>query len=331
MPRGPEISDFAEKLRLALSKANLSRAQLAQAVGVDKSVVARWLNGALHPSDHTLTMLTAALGKAVEGFSRADFDLARSDFAVRLGMRTEAAATGAHPSRVPILPGDALNDVAARMGEAIDEADRTYSGLWLFVHPSERDQEGRLRIRASAGRIMRPKAGTLLEVELGALDVVHARGVALVIQGDLHFLMTADRRMDVTILSCAWYGVNFGRALVLDGLVLSRDRLGEMAIATYRGIGFRVSDATDDAAFAAILRRNFELGDLQDHLPASVGAAFTGSDIATAIAARTRLTRTRCWSCHEEFIDDPAASVQREALNMVRALFADALKSAAPA
>lgn len=331
MPRGPEIADFAEKLRLALTRANLSRAQAAQAVGVDKSVVARWLNGALHPSDHTLTMLTGTLGHAIEGFARADFNLGTAAFAARLGLTTPPAPPGAPQSRAPILPGEALAAVAARMADNLDEAARTYSGLWLFVHPSERDQEGRLRIRASAGRIVRAGTGTVLEVELGAFGVVHARGVALLIQGDLHFLMTADRRMDVTILSCAFYGVNFGRALVLDGLVLSRDRLGEMAIATYRGIGFRLSDATDDAAFSAILRRNLDLGDLQDHLPAAVGAAFSEPQIATAIAARSRLTRAQCWSCHEEFVDDPAASLQREALTAARALFTDALAAAAPA
>ncbi len=42
-PAGP--LDFAARLRLALGQGNLGRATVAREVGIDKSVVTRWLSG----------------------------------------------------------------------------------------------------------------------------------------------------------------------------------------------------------------------------------------------------------------------------------------------
>src|SRR5476651_705121 len=57
------IADFARKFGLVLKACNLSRGRLAQAVGIDKSVVSRWASGVQAPTDHNLTLLTEAVGR----------------------------------------------------------------------------------------------------------------------------------------------------------------------------------------------------------------------------------------------------------------------------
>lgn len=44
MPKSVDVEDFAVKLALVAKRLNWSRARLAQQVGVDKSLAARWLN-----------------------------------------------------------------------------------------------------------------------------------------------------------------------------------------------------------------------------------------------------------------------------------------------
>ena len=48
-----EIAEFAHKLGLVLKACNLSRGRLAQTVGVDKSVVSRWVSGGQAPTGPT--------------------------------------------------------------------------------------------------------------------------------------------------------------------------------------------------------------------------------------------------------------------------------------
>jgi adenylate cyclase len=81
-----EIAEFAHKLGLVLKACNLSRGRLAQTVGVDKSVVSRWVSGGQAPTDHNLALLTEAVGRHRPGFGRADWDLACAAFAARLGL-----------------------------------------------------------------------------------------------------------------------------------------------------------------------------------------------------------------------------------------------------
>ncbi len=67
------IRDLAAKLTLGLRAASLSRVELASRLGVDKSLVGRWLSGAVHPTEHNLTRLTALLNERLSDFSMADW------------------------------------------------------------------------------------------------------------------------------------------------------------------------------------------------------------------------------------------------------------------
>jgi TolB-like protein/Tfp pilus assembly protein PilF/transcriptional regulator with XRE-family HTH domain len=90
-----ESDSFAARLSLALRAANLSGAQLAAAVGVDKSVVSRWLSGHVQPTSYNLARISAALAKANPGFNMTLWTAPRAQF---------EAAIGLTPSRVDVAP-----------------------------------------------------------------------------------------------------------------------------------------------------------------------------------------------------------------------------------
>ena len=91
MPKSVDVEDFAAKLGLLVKRLNWSRAKLAQQVGVDKSLVARWLNANSRPTGNSLMRITAVAGQ-VTGFTAADWDLPLAQFARRLGNETSPVA-----------------------------------------------------------------------------------------------------------------------------------------------------------------------------------------------------------------------------------------------
>ena len=77
---------FAGKLEFALKFLSLSRARLAADLGVDKSVVGRWVTGAVRPSAHNLSQLTALVATRVEGFTTLDWERDLNGLAAFLGV-----------------------------------------------------------------------------------------------------------------------------------------------------------------------------------------------------------------------------------------------------
>jgi hypothetical protein len=55
---GENRSDFAARLRQIMAEINVSRVMLSRELGVDKSVIGRWLGGVNQPTGHNLTRLT---------------------------------------------------------------------------------------------------------------------------------------------------------------------------------------------------------------------------------------------------------------------------------
>lgn len=110
----PAVPDFAQKLGFLLKAHNLSRARLAQVVGIDKSVVSRWASGVQAPTDHNLSLLTQVIATHRPGFDRFDWDLDLKIFKARLSHSLEipvlasvgeplALALPANPS-IAVLP-----------------------------------------------------------------------------------------------------------------------------------------------------------------------------------------------------------------------------------
>jgi adenylate cyclase len=101
-------AEFARKFGVVLKEINLSRGRLAQAVGVDKSVVSRWASGVQVPSDHNLSLLTEAVARHWAGFERRDWNLDVKSFANRL----TALGVGVSPREGPsiaVLPFENLS------------------------------------------------------------------------------------------------------------------------------------------------------------------------------------------------------------------------------
>jgi TolB-like protein/Tfp pilus assembly protein PilF len=96
----PTVAAFAHKFGLVLKACNLSRGRLAQAVGVDKSVVSRWASGVQAPTDHNLALLTEAVTRHRPGFARPDWDLDPEAFAGCLS----AGSNPVEHSPAPPLP-----------------------------------------------------------------------------------------------------------------------------------------------------------------------------------------------------------------------------------
>jgi tetratricopeptide (TPR) repeat protein/transcriptional regulator with XRE-family HTH domain len=83
------LSDsFAARLSLALKALNVSRARLASAVGVDKSLVSRWLAGQVTPSSHNLARISNVLAQVKPGFNMTLWERPRAEFELFLGLCT---------------------------------------------------------------------------------------------------------------------------------------------------------------------------------------------------------------------------------------------------
>jgi TolB-like protein/Flp pilus assembly protein TadD len=88
---GSDFSDsFAARLGLALDVLNLSRGQLAAAVGVDKSVVSRWVSGNTEPTAYNRARISEALAKVKPGFNMTLWDAPRASFDAFLGISSAA-------------------------------------------------------------------------------------------------------------------------------------------------------------------------------------------------------------------------------------------------
>lgn len=126
------VDAFAEKLDLLLKASSLSRVALAQRVGVDKSLVGRWVKGAVHPGEHNLARLTAVFQDNFPDLTLADWyqDLAglaaKAGVAMRAGIPTgpEMRAEGPFASIVEASG----SDLAARAP--------AYEGFWRTTRPS---------------------------------------------------------------------------------------------------------------------------------------------------------------------------------------------------
>jgi adenylate cyclase len=157
------IADFAVKLALVLKRLNLSRARLAQTIGVDKSVVTRWGSGTQLPSDHNLALLTEAVARHRPGFERRDWDLDPSALATKFDdLDARAALRLSLPDRlsIAVLPfqtqsGDPEQEyLADGITEDITTELSRFHSLFVLAHHSSSSDKGQpLDIRRVGGEL----------------------------------------------------------------------------------------------------------------------------------------------------------------------------------
>jgi transcriptional regulator with XRE-family HTH domain len=200
---------FAKKLELVLKVLSMSRARLAADLGVDKSVVGRWVSGAVQPSAHNLSRLSGLIAERIAGFTALDWDRSLPAFGVLLGVDLDGISGGAAGALkgLPLAQMDQFLAATVLRGEAYEGFFRSTRPYVLapgrFVHDHgmvRRDANGLLRLRIGTG-------GTVVD------------GWMLPFGNQL-----AAVCIDVTsgaMLFGLFNGVGTARADVVDGLVLA--------------------------------------------------------------------------------------------------------------
>ena len=172
--------DFAGRLRLALKQANISPAALGAAVGVDKSVVSRWIAGRVRPTQHNLARIAAVLAQGLPGFTVLAFEAPAPAFRALLQPVAPDLATVGQSLPIPFGLLDAARRETGRRGVE-------YFGAYLMYYRafSQPDRIARMAL------MLRPEDG-LIEARYGA-DGFAFRGWALLMLNRMYVVLAEER------------------------------------------------------------------------------------------------------------------------------------------
>ncbi len=227
---------FSAKLDLVLKALSISRGRLAADLGVDKSVVSRWVTGAVKPSGHNLSRLTGLIAGKVDGFTTLDWDRSLADLARMMGADPSAVPGLDAPPLVQGLPLAITEQILATTAlrgaayEGFFRSTRPYvmqPGRFVHDHAMVRlDPTGFLRLRMGTG-------GTKVD---GWVLTLH----------DQLFTVAADITSGALLFGI-FHGVATPKAQVLDGLMLG-PALDAGRTPTASAIMFeRIGDLSGDA------------------------------------------------------------------------------------
>ncbi len=244
---------FPAKLELALKACSMSRGRLAAELGVDKSVVSRWLNGANAPSGHNLSSLTALVAARFEGFTMLDWEGDLAHLAAKLGVEEtngRSASGGSGAPSVGWLPPSVMEEVLA----TTKSRGGAYEGFWRTTRISN-EAPGRF---VHDQILMRREENGLLSFRLGVIDM-RFEGWAFPIQTQI-FSIGVDPGTGVFVFSI-FNAVLRHRADVMDGLTLTLTRnAGGTPVAAaclVERTGMLSGDwAADDARYEASISQN---------------------------------------------------------------------------
>lgn len=93
--RDSTTDHFGVRLALALDALNMSRSQLAAALGVDKSVISRWVSGQMAPGGNNLARVSALFARQKPGFNVTHWTSSMADFENALGLAASRTSSGA--------------------------------------------------------------------------------------------------------------------------------------------------------------------------------------------------------------------------------------------
>lgn len=215
---------------------SLSRVALAQALAVDKSLIGRWLSGAVHPSEHNLARLAGLIAASHPDFRLADWFADPRDFAARFGVSDLGPARSDDADTNAVLGG-----FAARARAETVRRGSPYEGFWRTSRPSLL-MSGKLF--HDYGMIRRAANG-LLEVRM------HGAGLGFsgwMMPGEGNLFVFLDDPVGMTPLSLAFRGVSLPRAMVLDGLLLLAGLDAGRTIGAVPILLERVADLSGDSA-----------------------------------------------------------------------------------
>ncbi len=282
---------FAKKLELTLKVLSMSRSRLAADLGVDKSVVGRWVSGAVQPSAHNLSLLSAKVAEHIPGFTALDWDRSLASFAELIGADLKAVAghmpgPGSALMGLPVVGMEQFLASTAVRGpsyEGFYRSTRPYilaPGRYIHDHAMVRiDPNGLARLRIGA-------AGTI------------ADGWVLPIGNQL-YAVTVDV-ISGAILFGIFHGVATHRAELVDGLVLAPSLDVGRTPAAYPMIMERIEDLSgdieaDDKRFIELAALNpvAPEGSIPDHIVKHLAGDFGPVAAAQGGDLLLRLPQTR--------------------------------------
>lgn len=223
----------------------MTRAQLAYALSVDKSLVGRWASGKVMPSAHNLSLLTQFFARSFPGFSLLVWDYETPAFAGVIGVSgPEAAPSLSLPLAMPVPTG------------AVSGSIHAYEGIWRITTSAGLADQPDLFLHGYT--ILRMHPDGYLSSKAGMFNLLVDGWTMLV--GQQLFSAFSDQmsgRVHFTIMN----GVVGGKPGLTDGIGLScQGELGG-AIVSWPLVTERVADLTDDpiadlARFTSFVERN---------------------------------------------------------------------------
>lgn len=199
---------LSDKLAFVLKALVMSRAGLASALNVDKSLVGRWVSGSVTPSEHNLAHLTRFIATRVDGFTLLDWEREPDDFE---RLFTGAPSAAENPATALDVIPLALYEEAVRNTKARGAA---YEGLWKGTRASH-DLPG--RFVHDICMIQRREDG-LIRFVVG-VEGVRYEGLTLMLQHQLYSMATDMEHG--SLMFSIFNGVARQRPEVLDGLNLA--------------------------------------------------------------------------------------------------------------
>lgn len=201
------VPGLPAKLDMLLKGLSLSRVALAQRLGVDKSLVGRWLAGSVHPTEHNLARLTAIVAEGLPAFRLSDWYEDSAILARRYGLAPPAPAQAS-----ALLPGEPLKAFIDAARGDLDARGSAYEGLWRTARPSLLMSR---QVFHDYGLIRRREDG-LIEVLMGGSGLDFAGYLFPIGSNIVTFLYDPVGRSPLTVL-CK--GVSLPRAMTVDGIV----------------------------------------------------------------------------------------------------------------
>lgn len=204
---------FGFRLDLALKALNISRTELAASVGVDKSLVSRWLSSQVTPTGHNLARIGEVLARAKPGFNATQWERPLVEFQAFLGVPETPAAVLSPVAIAPSGGTIALKSLELSAREVATSA-HVYTGLYVIF---------RQRLMNSGVpnvellRIFLRDSELMWELGDGGN---RTNGTALLLRNKLHLIGEGDTGRDGVTLHIL-NGTGDRHAMVLDGLLCS--------------------------------------------------------------------------------------------------------------
>ena len=221
--------DFSARLQRVMADLNISRVTLARELGVDKSVIGRWLTGINQPTGHNLTRLTEIVRRS---WPDATLDFWHQPLPE---IRLTTPIVMAQPATAPAEGGLVVTGLRT---PAQPNVDANYVGLWGGFYQST---QNRGSVVLAVMYLWTDPAGLRCVFTEGK---VSASGAAIAIGPRLHLILEIDPLHDRLCLFI-FNGVGSSDTAAMDGVYSISAGDTVTCAAASPIVMFRIGDAAD--------------------------------------------------------------------------------------